>query len=137
MSLTADRRHLLAAESTARALAVFRVQLEDGKLLPVAAIPLQFVPSRLSVSHAQLLAAGHVQGLRSALLGHRRLAVDSLVAVVTSGVTEQSADSDAFAAQTLIDVKGAAVTACLFAAENVLVVGTEARGVRVCVRGTR
>jgi hypothetical protein len=63
------------------------------------------------------------------------LAVDSLVVVVSGGVTEQSAHSDAFAAQTLIDVKGAAVTACMFAAENVVVVGTLARGVRVCVRG--
>jgi hypothetical protein len=131
-----NKQHLIAAESTARSLAVFQAQPDDGKLLPVAGIPLPFVPSRLSVSHAQLLVAGHVQGLRSALFGYRKLPVDSRVAAVSGVGAEQclqgAAPSDAFSAQTLLDMKGSAVTASLFAAENVLVVGTESRGVRVC-----
>jgi hypothetical protein len=140
MTLTVNKEHLVAAESTARSLAVFRVQPDDGKLLPITAVPLQFVPSRLSVSHAQLLATGHVQGLRSALFGHRMLPIDSRVAAVVGVGAQQcspgSASSDAFSAETVLDLKGLAVTASLFAAENVLVVGTESRGVRVCFKST-
>lgn len=138
ISLTANKQHLIAAESTARSLAVFRAQPEDGRLLPVAAVPLHFVPSRLSVSHSRLLAVGHVQGLRSVLLGYRKLPIDSRVAVVPSLDVEQCSPGaepgDAFAAQALLDMKGLVATASLFATENVLVIGTESRGVRVCFK---
>jgi hypothetical protein len=130
---TADRQHLLAAESTARSLSVFQAVPEDGKLLPAATIPLAFVPSTLSLSHSRLLAAGHVQALRAALLGGRKMPVDSVVAAVSHANAEQCAQNGAaFAATSLTDVKGVSITAALFAAANALVLGTESHGVRVC-----
>jgi hypothetical protein len=132
LALTADKQHLLAAESTARSVAVFQARAVDGKLLPAATIPLSFAPSSLSLSHSRLLVAGHVQALRSALFGPGKISGDSLVAAVPSANAEQCAQqSDAFAATALLDLKGMHVTAALFAAANALVAGTQA-GVRVC-----
>ncbi len=131
--LTSDKQHLLAAESTARSLAVFQARPVDGKLLPAAAVPLSFVPSSLSLSHSRLLVAGHVQALRSALFRQDKISCDSLVAMVPNADAEQcSQQSDAFAATALLDLKGLHVTAALFAAANALVAGTQAHGVRVC-----
>ncbi len=130
---TADRQHLLAAESTARSLSVFQAVPVDGKLLPAATIPLAFLPSTLSLSHSRLLAAGPVQALRTALFGSSKMRVDSVVAAVPLANAEQCAQHGAaLAATSLTDVKGVSVTAALFAAANALVVGTESHGVRVC-----
>lgn len=133
LALTADRQHLLAAESTARSLAVFRARAVDGKLVPAAAIALPFAPSKISLSHKRLLAAGQVQTLRTALLGRSRLPIDSSVAEVPAINAEQcSQESDAFVARALLDLKAVHVTASLFATANVVVLGTESLGVRVC-----
>lgn len=133
LALTADRQHLLAAESTARSLAVFRAHAVDGRLVPAAAITLAFSPSKLSLSHSRLLVAGQVQTLRTALLGRSRLPVDSSVAEVPAANAEQcSQEGAAFVARALLGMNAVYVTASLFATANVVVVGTESHGVRVC-----
>jgi hypothetical protein len=133
LALTANKLHLLAAESTARSLAVFSAQPADGAatLVRAADIALPFAPSALSHANGHTLAAGHVQALRSALLG-RRAAVDSVVAAVPDVSAEQCAQGGAFQAHAILDVKRAAVTASLFATASALVVATESQGVRVC-----
>ena len=136
MSFTPDKQHLLAAEATARSIAVFRAEPIDGKLQPVAAIPVAFAVSKLSMSHSRLLAAGHVQALRNALFGSGKVPVDSLVAVVrnlNAGQWSQDAqEGSGPVAQALLDVKRMTVPACLYATESALVLATEAHGVRVC-----
>jgi hypothetical protein len=133
MTLTANKLHLLAAESTARSLAVFSAPPADGAatLVRAADIALPFAPSALSHANGLTLAAGHVQALRSALLG-RRAAVDSVVAVVPDVSAEQCVQGGAFQAHAILHVNRAAVTASLFATASALVVATESQGVRVC-----
>jgi hypothetical protein len=136
MSFTPDKKHLLAAEATARSIAVFQAEPVDGKLVRVAAVPVAFAVGKLSLSHSRLLAAGHVQALRTALFAQGKVPVDSMVAVVSNLNAEQCSQnaqqSSAPAAQALLDVKRVTVSACVYATESALVLATEAHGARVC-----
>jgi hypothetical protein len=136
LAFSADKQLLLVAEATARSVAVFQAQPVDGKLLPVAAIPVGLVPSRLSLSHSRLLVAGHVQAVRAALLGHHKFPVDSYVAILPNLNIEQCSSganpNDIPEAKTFFDLKRSSATASLFATVNTLVIGMESNGIRVC-----